>query len=154
MWHALTVHICLVCFANILGVVYWLFYRRIWTNSCLGVNNSMAIFSFCTHLTFDLILRLRHISRLDIHPYDCWHTSRNTISMDATFYSILPPEEFFHGMDCQLWGRISYFDIRNHILTFALNVKILYSASVSQCECRNRILNVKIRYSASMRMSK
>ena len=64
--------------------------------------DSIAKFSFCTHLTFDLILRLRRISRLGIHPYGCWHTSRNTISTDATFYSILPSEEFFHGMDCQL----------------------------------------------------
>ena len=22
-------------------------------------------------------------------PYGCWHTSKNTISMDATFYSVL-----------------------------------------------------------------
>ena len=79
MWHALRVHICSVCFANILGVLYWLFYRRIWINSCLGVMNSIALFSFCTHLTFDLILRLRRISRLGIYPYGCWHTSRNTI---------------------------------------------------------------------------
>ena len=50
----------------------------------------IVIYLFCTHLTFDLILRLRNISRLGIHPYGCWHTSRNTISMDATFYSILP----------------------------------------------------------------
>ena len=52
--------------------------------------NSIAIFSFFTHLTFDLIMRLRHISSLGIHPYGCWH-----ISMDATFYLILPSEEFF-----------------------------------------------------------
>ena len=96
---ALRVHICFVCFANILGLLYWLFYRRIWINSCLGVMNSIAIVSFCTHLTFDLIPRLRHISRLGIHPYGCWHTSRTTISMDATFYSILPSEEIFHGME-------------------------------------------------------
>ena len=70
--------------------------------------NSIAILSFCTHLTFDLILRLRRISRLGIHPYGFWHTSRNTISMDATFYSILPSEEFFHGMDCQLCGCNKY----------------------------------------------
>ena len=52
--------------------------------------NSIAIFSFCTHLTFDLIMRLGHISR-----HGCGHTSRNTISMDATFYSILPLKDFF-----------------------------------------------------------
>ena len=105
MWHALRVHICLVCFAYIVGVLYWLFYRRIWINSCLGVMNSKAIFSFCTHLTFDLILRLRRISRLGIHPHGCWHTSRNTISMDATFYSFLPSEEFFscNGLPT-IWG--------------------------------------------------
>ena len=71
--YALRVHICLVCFANILSLLYWLFYRRIWIYSCLGVMNSTAIVSFCTHLTFDLIPRLRHISRLGIHPYGCWH---------------------------------------------------------------------------------
>ena len=102
MWHALRVHICLVCFAFILGVLYWLFYRRIWINNYLGVMNSITEFSFCTHLTFDLILRFRCISRFGIHWYSCWHTSRNTISMDATFCSILSSEEFFHGMDCQL----------------------------------------------------
>ena len=95
MWHALRVHICFVCCANILYAFYGLFYRRIWRNNCLGVMNSIAIFSFCTHLTFDLIQRLRRISRLGIHPYGCWYTSRNTISMDATFYSILPSEERF-----------------------------------------------------------
>ena len=52
------------------------------------------IFIFCTHLTADLILRLKHIFRLGIHLYGCWHTTRNTISMDATFYSILPSENF------------------------------------------------------------
>ena len=52
---------CSVCFANILGVLYWLFYRRIYINSCLGVMNSIALFSFCTHLTFDLILRTGRI---------------------------------------------------------------------------------------------
>ena len=85
--------------AYILGVLYLLFYRTIWINSCLGMMNLIAIFSFCTHLTFDLILRLGRISRLGIHPNGFWHTSRNTISMDATFY---PSEDFFHGMDCQL----------------------------------------------------
>ena len=107
MWHALRVRICLVCFGNILGVLYWVFYRRIWINSFLGVMNSIATFSFCTHLTFDLILRLRPIFRLGIHPYGCWHTSRNTISMDATFCSVLPLEEFFHGMDCQPYTLMS-----------------------------------------------
>ena len=79
----------------ILCVHYWLSYRRIWVNSSLWVMNSIAIFSFCTRLTVDIILRLRLISRLGIHPYGCWHTSRNTFSMDATFYSILPSEELF-----------------------------------------------------------
>ena len=95
----------LLCF-NILGVLYWLCYKRIWINSCLRVMNSIAIFSFCTHLTFDLILRLKCISRLGIHPYGCWHTSRNTFSMDATFYSILLSEEFFLGNDSQLLGEV------------------------------------------------
>ena len=64
--------------------------------------NSIAVFSFCTHLTFDLNLRLGRISRLGIHPHGCWHTSRNTMSMDATFYPILPSEECSHGMECEL----------------------------------------------------
>ena len=63
-------------------------------------------FNSCTFIlhSFDLylILNLRRISRRGINSYVCWHTSRNTISMDATFYSILPSEEYFHGMDCQL----------------------------------------------------
>ena len=100
IWHTFMTLICFVWFVNILSILYWLFYRRIWVNSCLWVMNSIAIFSFCTHLTFDLILT--HISRLGIHPFGCWNTSRNKISMDATFYSILPSEDFFHGMDCQL----------------------------------------------------
>ena len=111
MWYALMVHICLVCFANILGVLYWLWYRRIWINSCLGVMNSITIFSFCTHLTFNLILRPRRISRLGIHPYGCWHTPRNTISMNATFYSILPAEDFYHGTDCQLLDLLRFSHI-------------------------------------------
>ena len=84
-------------FALLMSKVYFigLFYKRIWINSCLGVMNSIAIFSFWTHLTFYLILRLRRISRPGIHPYGFWHTSRNTISMDTTFYSILPSEELF-----------------------------------------------------------
>ena len=57
---------------------------------------------FCTKLTFDLILRLRSIFRLGIHPYMFYHTSRSTMSMDAIMYSILPPEEFFRAMDCWL----------------------------------------------------
>ena len=52
---------------------------------------------FCTELTFDLILRLRSIFRLGIHPYVFNHTSRSTMSMDAIMYSILPSEEFFSG---------------------------------------------------------
>ena len=50
----------------------------------------IVICLFCTHLTFDLIQRLRSIRLLGIHPYGWWHTSRNTISMDARFCSILP----------------------------------------------------------------
>ena len=52
---------------------------------------------FCTELTFDLILRLRSIFRLGIHPYVFYHTSKSTMSMDAIMYSILPSEEFFSG---------------------------------------------------------
>ena len=84
--------------------------------------NSIVIYLFCTHLTFDLILRLRRISRLGIYPCGCWHSSRNTISMDATFYPILPSEEFFHGMDCQLLGRhnqgIIAFNLVTHIVYY------------------------------------
>ena len=61
---------------------------------------------FCTELTFDLILRLRSIFRLGIHPYVFYHTSRSTMSMDAIMYSILPPEEFFQAMDCWLLKHI------------------------------------------------
>ena len=71
--------ICLNRFVNILGVLSRQFYQIIW-----------IIYLICTHLTFDLIPRLRSISRLRIHPFGCWHTSRNTISMDAKFYLILP----------------------------------------------------------------
>ena len=42
VWHALREHIFLVCFANISGVLCWLFYIRIWINSCLWVMNSIA----------------------------------------------------------------------------------------------------------------
>ena len=52
---------------------------------------------FCTDLTFDLILRLRSIFRLGIHPYVFYHTSKSTMSIDAIMYSILPSEEFFSG---------------------------------------------------------
>ena len=45
---------------------------------------------FCTQLTIDLILRPRGISRLGIHPYRFYYTCRDLISMDDSFYSILP----------------------------------------------------------------
>ena len=48
------------------------------------------ILLFCTHLTFDLILSPRDISRLGIHPYCVYYTYINIMSMDASFYSILP----------------------------------------------------------------
>ena len=59
---------------------------------------------FCTELTFDLILRLRSIFRLGIHPYVFYHKSRGILSMDAIMYSILPSEEFFRAMDCWLFN--------------------------------------------------
>ena len=49
---------------------------------------------FCTQLTFDLILRPRGISRLGIYPYRFYFTYRNIISMDASFYPILPSDFF------------------------------------------------------------
>ena len=55
---------------------------------------------FYTELTFDLILGLRSIFRLGIHPYLFNHTTRSTMSMGAKMYSILPSEEFFRAMDC------------------------------------------------------
>ena len=129
------VQICLVCFANVLGILYWLFNRRIWINSCLRVMNLIAIFSFCTQLTFNLILRFRCISRLGIHPYGWWHTSRYTISMDATFYSILPSEEFFHGMDCQLWvctvcPDLSVRKLRNNRVLFKWPIEAKYLLAI------------------------
>ena len=59
----------------------------------VGSDTSRSI--YCTSLTFDLILRLWCIFRHDIHPYDCWNTPGNIISMDASFYPILPLEVFF-----------------------------------------------------------
>ena len=82
--------ICLIRFVNILGVLWWQFYKIIWNKSWLEMMYGIVICLFCTHMTFDLILRLRNISRLGIHPYGCWHTSRHAISIDAKFYSILP----------------------------------------------------------------
>ena len=46
MWHALRVHICLVCFANILCVFYLLFYRRILISSCFGWWIQLLYFHF------------------------------------------------------------------------------------------------------------
>ena len=45
---------------------------------------------FCTHLTFDLILSPRDISRIGIHPYRVYYGNISIIGMDAGFYSILP----------------------------------------------------------------
>ena len=45
---------------------------------------------FCTQLTFDLILSPNDISRLGIYPYRVRYTYINIISMDTSFYSILP----------------------------------------------------------------
>ena len=50
----------------------------------------------CTQLTFDLILGLWGISRLGIHPYPSYNTSRYTLSMDAKMYSKMPTD-FFSG---------------------------------------------------------
>ena len=44
---------------------------------------------FCTQFTYDLILRPRDILRLGIYPYRFYYTYRDTISMDASFSSIL-----------------------------------------------------------------
>ena len=49
-----------------------------------------TILLFCTQWTFDLILSLRDISRLGIHPYRFYYTYINIISMDASFYLMLP----------------------------------------------------------------
>ena len=90
------------------------------------------------------MLRLRRISRLGIHPYGYWHTSRNTISMDAPFYSILPSEECFRGMDCQLHfilisvKAISTMDggsyIRDRNLTFKQKLALQYEAKKRKYE--------------------
>ena len=75
--------------------------RRLHRNVCLCI-----VMLFCTYLTFDLILRHRDIFRLGIHPYRFCYTYKNIISMDASFYPILPSEVFFHGIDCQLYGSV------------------------------------------------
>ena len=136
-WHTFRVHICLACFAIISGILNWLLYRIIWINSCLGVMNSIAKFSFCTHLTFDLILRLRRISRLGIHPYSCWHTSMDTISMDATFYSILPSKDLFSwnglptGLVAICWERAYAWLSACAVLVYAfLSVCVLFPSYV------------------------
>ena len=49
---------------------------------------------FCTQLTFDLILRPRDIFRFDIHPISVFNTYKNLMSIDASFYPILPAEVF------------------------------------------------------------
>ena len=48
------------------------------------------ILLFCTELAFNLILSPRDISRLGIHPFCVYYTYINIISMDTSFYSILP----------------------------------------------------------------
>ena len=101
----------------------------------------IVTYLFCTHLTFDLILRLWSISRLGIHPYGCWHSSRNTISMDTKFYSILPSKVkislfYLNGLPTnkrrrtKLWliKKWSYFSvklIKQHIFK-------------SKCSCRRK----------------
>ena len=47
---------------------------------------------FCTLLTYVLILRLRDISRLDIHPYWFYFAYWNIFSMVASFCPIFPEE--------------------------------------------------------------
>ena len=64
----------------------------------------LSIFAlFCYQLTYDLILRHRDISRLNIHRHRFYYTYRKIIRMNASFYPILPSEVFFHKMDCQLY---------------------------------------------------
>ena len=53
-------------------------------------SDNSIILLFCTHLNFDLILSFRSIFRLGIHPYRVYYTYIKIISMDASFYSILP----------------------------------------------------------------
>ena len=103
--------------------------KIIWINRWLEMMYRIVIHLFCTHLTFDLILRLWSISTLGIHPYGCWHTSRNTISMDAEFYSILPSK-------------------------VKINLFLFKWTANYHCKCQNKTPNLKIRFSASVRMSK
>ena len=50
----------------------------------------MNVCNFCTHLTFDLILRLKGIFRLGIHPSVVSYMPRNIFSMDAKMHSKMP----------------------------------------------------------------
>ena len=55
-------------------------------------------------MTFDLLLGLRDIFRLGIHPSVYCYTSRNTFSMDAKMYSKMPTEKYSDGLGGQLFS--------------------------------------------------
>ena len=76
----------------------------------------MNLCNFCTHLTFDLILRLGGILRLGIHPSVFSYISRDTLSMLAKMYSKLPTY-CFGSSDWQLLPKLSAFKAFGVILT-------------------------------------
>ena len=57
---------------------------------------------FCTKMTIVLLLVLRGIFRLGIHPSMYCYTLRNTFSMDAKMYQEMPTEKYFDGLGGQL----------------------------------------------------
>ena len=76
------------CTSNIF-VLYW---QNLFIHDYNKKSDSISVskhMTLCTHLTFDLIQRLRSIYRLGIHLYLFCHRSRNNISMGRIMYSIL-----------------------------------------------------------------
>ena len=70
-----------IVFVNLMGII--------WSEDCI----ERVFVYFCVILySVDLwpYLRPRDISRFGIYPYRLYYTCRDIISMDASFYSILP----------------------------------------------------------------
>ena len=66
--------------------------------------------------------------------------------MDATFYSILPSEDFFHGMDCQLLAS-KMMATKVEIIKFAMGVVYsqVYMFILRVCLCMVYFVCVRAR---------
>ena len=86
----------------------------------------MNLCNFCTHLTFDLILRLGGIFRLGIHPSVFSYMPRNTFNIDAKMYSKMPTYFFWLFGLATIDDLTENRDILNTYIIFLLIENLVY----------------------------